>query len=192
MQPQNPYDFIMDPTQKRQPSGPGLHSEKNKKLIMVVFILVFLVVLAVGVSFLLSLGKANNQDLIELRAEQTEILRIIDLGKKDITDGSLKNRLASMQAFISSDGLILDDLLGKREVLVTKIQLDSKKDSDVDSALEKALQEGSLDTKLLEVVSDRSNSYYKTLKSSLAEATTKIEKDLLNTLISNLEKSATN
>ncbi len=82
--------------------------------------------------------------------------------------------------------------MNKRGVSVTKEQLISKKDSDVDDALEKAKQEGSLDAKMLEVVSDISNSYYKTLKDSLATATTKIEKDLLNTLIANIEASATN
>ena len=190
MQPQNPYDFIMDPSKLKQPAGPN--NSKNKIVVMIALGLVMITVLVIGFVFITSIGKADNEDLISLRAEQTELLRIMDIGKKDLTDSSLKNRLTSMQAFVSSDGVILDNLLNKRGVSVTKEQLISKKDSDVDDALEKAKQEGSLDAKMLEVVSDISNSYYKTLKDSLATATTKIEKDLLNTLIANIEASATN
>lgn len=190
MQPQNPYEFIMDPSQRKQPAGTG--SGKNKIIVMIVLGLVMITVLVVGFVFITSIGKANNDDLVSLRAHQTEILRIIDLGKKDIADTSLKNKLTSMQVFLSSDGAQLDDLLSKRNVEVSKEQIASEQNSDIDSNLEKAKQEGNLDKALLDVIAEQSNSYYDTLSASLSSATTTKEKDLLKTLISNIEASAKN
>lgn len=190
MQPQNPYDFIMDPSQRRQPLKPG--SGKNKLVVMIAMGLVMIVVLLLGFVFITSIGKANNDDLVSLRAQQTELLRIIELGKKDLTDATLKNKLTSMQLFISSDGKKLDEFLSQRKVEVSKEQIASKKNSDIDSDLEKAKQEGSLDQALLGAVSDFSNEYYDTLSESLSNATTAKEKELLNRLITNIEASAKN
>lgn len=190
MQPQNPYDFIMDPSQRKQHVAPG--GGKNKIVVMLALGLVIITVIVLGFVFITSIGKANNDDLVSLRAQQTEILRIIELGKKDLTDAELKNKLSSMQIFISSDSAQLNDLLGKRNVEITKEQLASKKDGDIDASLEKAKQEGSLDKVLLDEISEQSNNYYDTLKEALSSATTAKEKELLNTLISNIEASAKN
>ena len=179
MQPQNPYDFIMDPTLGKKPHVAGPGSGKNKLLVMIVMGLIIISILTIGFIFITSIGKANNDDLVSLRAQQTEILRIIDLGKKDLTDAELKNRLTSMQIFISSDGAQLDDFLGKRKVEVSKEQLASAQNSDIDSELEKAKNEGALDEKLLSAVSAQSNEYYDVLGDSLSSATTTKEKELL-------------
>jgi len=190
MQPQNPYDFIMDPSKLKQPVGPG--NGKNKIVVMFVLGLLVITILVTGFVFITSIGKANNDDLISLRAQQTEILRIIDIGKKDLTDIELKNKLTSMQLFISSDGAQLDDFLSKRKVEISKEQLAVAQNSDVDSDLEKAKQEGTLDKELLTAVSQQSKKYYDILGDSLSTATTAKEKELLNTLIFNIEASAKN
>lgn len=190
MQPENPYDFIMDPSQRRQPVKPA--NGKNKLFVMIALGLLMIMVLTIGFVFITSIGKTNNDDLVSLRAQQTEILRIIDLGKKDLTDAALKNKLTSMQVFIASDSAKLDDFLSKRKVEVTKEQLAVEKDTDIDADLEKAKQEGGLDKALLGAVSGQSNAYYDTLTDSLSEATTVKEKELLNTLIFNIEASAKN
>lgn len=190
MQPENPYNFIMDPSKPKHPAGPG--GGKNKIIVMIAMGLVMIAVLSIGYVLLTSIGKANNDDLITLRTQQTEILRVIELGKKDLADASLKNKLTSMQVFIASDGVQLNDLLSQRKVEVTKEQLAIKKDSDTDSTLEKAKQEGALDSAVLDVVSKQSNDYYDTLVEALSEATTTKEKDLLKTLINNIEASAKN
>ncbi len=190
MQPQNPYDFIMDPSQRKQQAVPG--GGKNKIVVMIALGLVMIAILFISFVFITSIGKANNEDLVSLRAQQTEILRIIDLGKKDLTDASLKNKLTSMQVFITSDSAKLDDFLSQRKVEVSKEQLAVKKNTDIDADLEKAKQEGGLDKALLDAVSEQSNAYYDTLSESLSEATTAKEKELLNTFILNIEASAKN
>lgn len=186
MQEQNPYDFITNSQAHKPAGGLNLGGGKNKLLVSVVFIAVMILILVVGVSFLLSLSKTNNQDLVTLRAQQTELLRIIDLGEKDVTDISVKNKLASLQALVASDGAKLTDLMKKRNVEPTKAELASLKDADADSALESAKQQGNYDQAILDQVASRSNKYYEALKSSLSEATTSKEKEILNTSISNL------
>ncbi len=191
MQENNPYDFITNPSQHTPKSSINFGGGKNKIIITIVFAVVTLIVLFLGISFLLSISKANNEDLITIRANQTELIRIIELGNKDATDTALKNRLASLQALVSSDESRLTDLMKKRNIEVTKIQLNSEKNEEVDSALESAKQQSNYDEVLLDEISNRSNEYYNALKSSLSEATTNTEKDVLNTAIDNLKAAAT-
>ncbi|MFZ1684371.1 MAG: hypothetical protein WAU88_09610 [Candidatus Zixiibacteriota bacterium] len=190
MNENNPYDFITNQGHPAPKQPFNMGGGKKNVLLIVVFALGVITVLIIGVSLLLSLGKVNNQDLITLRADQTELLRIIDLGNKDATDSAVKNRMASLQALVSSDATKLADLMKKRSVDASKVQLSSKKDSEIDSTLESAKQQGKYDTALLEEISKLSNTYYNDLKKSLAEATTKTEKEVLNTSIDNLKAAA--
>ncbi|MCA9328157.1 hypothetical protein KC959_00135 [Candidatus Saccharibacteria bacterium] len=188
MQPQqNPYDFILDPQAPKK--GPGLApTDGKKRLVLIIgFLAGVAVVLIVGVSILFSLGKANNDDLIRVRARQVELGRIIEIGLKNSTDADQRNRLTTLQATLATDQAALSDLLSKRSVEVTKLQLAAYEDSDRDAELETARQNGKLTDTLSAVIAELSSQYYKELKGSLAEATTDTEKSILQTSIDNLE-----
>ncbi len=193
MDPNNPYDFIVNPSGNNPKRVVNFNSGgKNKMVVFGIFGLGIIIVLIIGFSLLTSLGKTNNQDLIKVEAQQTELLRIIELGKKDATDSALLNRLSSLETLVTSDKTKVAKLLSDRGVETNKTILASEKDADVDSALEKAKQNGNYDDVLLSKVSDRSNSYYSSLKTALSDAKTKTEKELLNISISNLEATANN
>jgi hypothetical protein len=193
MDQNNPYDFIVNPQGNHPKRGVNFNSGgKNKIVVFAIFGLGVIIVLVVGFSILTSLGKTNNQDLISVETEQTELLRIIGLGKKDATDSALVNRLSSLETLVTSDKTKVAKLLSDRGVEVAKEILSSEKDSQVDTDLDKAKQNGNYDDVLLDKVSERSNSYYSALKTALSDAKTKTEKELLNTSISNLEATANN
>lgn len=193
-QNQNPYDFIVNPNGPQHGKSPGINfsSGKNKILIYAVFGLVAIILLIIGISVISSLGKTNNQDLVEVDAQQTEIVRIIELGQKDARSADVLNQLATLNVLISSDKSAVESLLTKRSVKPDKNALASAKNSDTDSALDKAKQIGNYDDVLIQQISKQSNEYYQSLKTALSDASTNAEKNLLNTAISNIQLFAKN
>ena len=145
MQPQNenPYGFIFDQGKQKQPRSLRPRSNTSKILMSIGFIAGVIIIVIIGLNVVLSIGKANNEDLINVRANQVEILRVIELGQKNVSDIDLRNRIASMQATISSDANSLSDLLKKRKVKIESLKLNALKDEDTDEALDTALQNGS-------------------------------------------------
>ncbi len=163
----------------------------RKKIVLIIgFLAGVVVVVIVAINILLSLGKANNTDLISVQAYQVELSRVIDLGLKSTTDPTLRNKLTTLRATLATDQAALADLLDKRSEQVTKLQLSAKENAKTDEALETAKQNGSFDAALSEAVSDLSGNYYKELKAALADATTEKETEILKTTISNLELSS--
>ena len=195
MQPQNenPYGFIFDQGKQKQPRSLQPRSNTSKILMSIGFIAGVIIIVVIGLNVVLSIGKANNEDLINVRANQVEILRVIELGQKNVSDIDLRNRIASMQATISSDAKSLSDLLKKRKVKIESLQLNALKDEDTDEALDTALQNGSgHDEILLKKIEELSNSYYTSLKTAKTDVESKSESDILDKAITNIELSAGN
>lgn len=195
MQPQNenPYGFIFDQGKQKQPRSLQPRSNTSKILMGIGFIAGVIIIVVIGLNVVLSIGKANNEDLINVRANQVEILRVIELGQKNVSDIDLRNRIASMQATISSDAKSLSDLLKKRKVKIESLQLNALKDEDTDEALDTALQNGSgHDEILLKKIEELSNSYYTSLKTAKTDVESKSESDILDKAITNIELSAGN
>ena len=195
MQPQNenPYGFIFDQGKQKQPRSLQPRSNTSKILMSIGFIAGVIIIVIIGLNVVLSIGKANNEDLINVRANQVEILRVIELGQKNVSDIDLRNRIASMQATISSDANSLSDLLKKRKVKIESLQLNALKDEDTDEALETALQNGNgHDEILLKKIEELSNSYYTSLKTAKTDVESKSESDILDKAITNIELSAGN
>ena len=195
MQPQNenPYGFIFDQGKQKQPRSLQPRSNTSKILMSIGFIAGVIIIVVIGLNVVLSIGKANNEDLINVRANQVEILRVIELGQKNVSDIDLRNRIASMQATISSDAKSLSDLLKKRKVKIESLKLNALKDEDTDEALETALQNGNgHDEILLKKIEELSNSYYTSLKTAKTDVESKSESDILDKAITNIELSAGN
>ena len=195
MQPQNenPYGFIFDQGKQKQPRSLQPRSNTSKILMGIGFIAGVIIIVVIGLNVVLSIGKANNEDLINVRANQVEILRVIELGQKNVSDIDLRNRIASMQATISSDAKSLSDLLKKRKVKIESLKLNALKDEDTDEALETALQNGNgHDEILLKKIEELSNSYYTSLKTAKTDVESKSESDILDKAITNIELSAGN
>lgn len=191
MQPsQNPYDFILDPETQKKGSRLPMPQGRKKIVLIVGFLAGIGVLIIVGASVLLSLGKPNNADLIATQAYQIELSRVIDLGLKSSSDPVLRNKMSTLRVALTTDQTALADILSKRKETVTKLQLSSKENPKTDEALEAAKQSGNYDNALQSEVADLSANYYKQLKASLAEATTETEKKTLQTAISNLELSS--
>lgn len=191
MQPdgQNQYGFIFDQGQQKR-FTPQVGGGKNKILISVIFVVVVLLVVILGFTFISSLGKADNSDLVTANAYQTEINRVIELGKKDTSDINVRNNIATLQVSIQSDAKALEDLLAKRKTKISKEQAASKKDSETDSSLESATQAGNHDEAFQKIIDTLLNDYYATLKDAKNASTSKSETELLGQAMTNLETYA--
>lgn len=195
MQPQNenPYGFIFEQGKQKQPRSLQPRSNTSKILLSIGFIAGVIIIVIIGLNLVLSVGKANNEDLVTVRANQVELLRVIELGQKNVSDIGLRNRIASMQASVSTDAYALSELLKKRDVKVESLKLNALKDEDTDEELESALQKGSgHDDVLLKKIEELSNSYYTALKNAKLDVESKSETEILDKAISNLELSAGN
>ena len=193
MQPQNenPYGFIFEQGKQKQPRSLQPRSNSSKILLSIGFVAGVIIIVIIGLNLVLSVGKANNEDLVTVRANQVELLRVIELGQKNVSDISLRNRIASMQASVSTDAYALSELLKKRDVKVESLKLNALKDEDTDEELESALQKGSgHDEVLLKKIEELSNSYYTALKNAKLDVESKSETEILDKAISNLELSA--
>ena len=191
MQPENDqYGFIFDQGKQHQPRSFQPQSKSSKILISIGFVAGVIILAIVGFSYVLSLGKANNTDLIAVRAHQIELLRVIELGQKDVTDINLRNRIASMQASITSDAYAIDNLLSKRKVEADKTLLAAEKDDDTDAELASALQNSGFNEVLLNKIEELSNNYYGALKDAKLDVASKTETEILDKAIQNLELSA--
>ena len=192
MQPDkdNPYEFIFGQGKQQPPPRLQPRSNTNKILVSVGFVSGVLIVLAIGFYLITSIGKAGNDDLISVRAQQTELARVLELGMKNVTGITTKNSLASLQASLASDSASIQGLLDKRKVKIEAAVLSSKKDSSTDKTLETALQNGSHDTELLKVINSLTNDYYGALKTAKLDPETKAETELLERASVNLETFA--
>lgn len=187
---QTPYDFIFDPKHQKSPTGMSGPQGSRKIVLIVGFVSFVVIIIIVGISFILSLGKTNNQDLIAVQAQQTELVRILELADKDLSDAATKNKLATLRTVTSSDLSRVGALLSDRSVEVTKLQLNAEKNSETDEALGAAKQDGSFDDVALAEINTRSNAYLQSLRTALSDATSNREKDLLEAAISNLQTAA--
>jgi beta-lactamase superfamily II metal-dependent hydrolase len=189
MQPDNdnPYEFIFGQGKQQRPPRYQPRSNANKILLSVGFVTGVIIVLVIGFSVITSIGKAGNDDLITVRAEQTELTRVLELGLKNVTDITTKNTLASLQLSVDSDSASVGSLLNKRGVKIDKVVLASKKDADTDKALETALQNGSHDSVLIKTINSLAESYYSSLKTAKQDVESTTEKELLDRATTNLE-----
>ena len=183
----NSYDFIMNP-QKPQRRGFGFQGPQ-RILVIVGLACVGLIVLIIGLSVIFPEGTDNN-DLKQVRAYQTELDRVIKLGKDELRDPATRQRLTTLEAALITDEFEVADLLSSRSVSVTKVELSGAKNSEIDASLEAASQPDEFDSAYLSAVSSVTSDYYRSLQQSLATASTNTEARILQTAMNNVELTA--
>lgn len=138
MQPQqNQYDFILDP--KNNSKGPQLlQNPKNKIIVSVIFVMVVLIIIIIGINIITSIGKQSNDDILEVYAYQTEIIRVSELGLDSINDPTLRGQVATLSSFIKTDSSNTRSFLSKNGVELKPELVASKKNTSLDEELERA------------------------------------------------------
>ena len=163
---------------------PLFGSFKNTKLISVVFVLVVLLVIAGAYALFTSLTRKSYDNIVDLNARQTEIIRVAALASGD-TDPSTKTYAATVYSITASEKTATSSFLKKKLVKVTPKQLAARHDSTIDSSLKTATQVNNYDVVFLGKLDSLIISYEKAEKAVTGTSDSASEKALFATFAAN-------
>jgi hypothetical protein len=184
---QNQYDFILNAEKQKKSVAPVVQSTKNRLIIFILLLLGVITLITIGFSFINSIGKANNNNLISVKAHQVELMRVLEEGLPNVGDPAIRNRLATLKTTVASDQAQINTLLGERGVKLSEEQLNSEADTEATDALEVARKNGSYDSALFDLIKKISNEYYGALNTATDTAFDDEESAILITSMNNLK-----
>ena len=153
------YDFMMDaPTSSRR--APGGLSPKIVIAGLVGFLLLFAIVIILLIS---SSGKPNNTiQIVNLAKQQTELIRVAELGLKDARTTQAKDLAITTSMSVTSDFSNLKNTIRAAKLKIKVTELKSK-DTKTDAALETALQNNRFDEEFMKILQAQLVSYQKNM-----------------------------
>lgn len=180
----NTYDFLNAPTgQKRGVFGGS--GPKNKVLASVIFVVLVLILVVVGFSFINSLGKKDYSAYNSLLKTQYELVRITTIGAEKARTPEVRQFAATIQYSTTTEREAVVALLIKAKQEVLEKQLAQAKDANNDKALAAAEQANRYDEEMQKIITSLLASYYKQIKDIAPSASTKSEKTLVTQLQTN-------
>lgn len=172
-QPQTPsepanFDFMLKQESKPKksfglPSGLG---NPAKLLVAAVAVLVIAIVAALFFSG----GESNSQQVLNLMAQNQEIVRVSQLQDQKFRDGNTKDLSATTQAVMNSQKFELGDYLGKASVKYGAPELAAKMSTKTDTDLQTAAQNNNLDDAYVSYLKTSLTAYQNSLNNTF-EAT---------------------
>ena len=183
---QNQYDYILNsqtPNKKPMAFGTG-GGQKQRILVSVIFVVVVLLIVVVGFTVFQAATKKDYSTYKTALEQQTEIVRIAELGANKARTVSVKNYASSIKLITASEKADTASFLKSVNVKVDEKVLALKKDESNDKLLATAEQTNQYDEKLITLLNGLVVAYQKNIK-SLPAATTKAEKALVQTLQNN-------
>ncbi len=188
--PQNTgqYDYILNaPTPKKANffSGGKNGGKKQTILYSIIFVLVIVTIFVVVLSVFISANKKDYTLYKKILDEQTEIIRITDLGYAKARSASIKNYATSIKSITTSEKTDTLAYLKGAGIKIDEKVLASKKDTNNDKTLTAAEQANQYDEKLTLVLNTLVISYQKDIKTLGTDVSTKTERALISTLQAN-------
>lgn len=124
-------------------------------------------------------GKSGLQTLITIGAQQTELVRVADLGAEKLRLTSSKNLAATTSLSTKTNLQTVISLIKKRGYKLTLKELGSKKDAATDQKLTAAEQNNRYDETFDAIMLDELNTYRSSLKQAYDGAANANEKRAL-------------
>lgn len=182
MQPNGPtqYDFIMNDAPKKK----GLFSFGGfggRQRILAIIIAVGVGLCVVVLLFSLLTGGSNTTtELVSLAQEQTELIRVANVGidKARTTEG--KNLAVTASLSVTSSRTKVMALLAKQHKKLKDKQLALKQSANTDKALETAALNNRFDETFIQTMNDSLQKYQAHLKQIYDMSKSKSEKEVLN------------
>ena len=186
--PDNPYKFILDTEHqpKKSMSVTGKSAFKTK-IFAVLGLGILLIIVIVAVNALFFNKENNATKLSSLAAEQTEIIRVADLGLKTATDGDVKGFAETARLSVQSHLNLLKAYLTKNSVELTPLILKSKLNSKTDAALTSAAAANRYDEVFKETLKTELKSYAVSIQASYKTASNETSKKLLSDMYDSIE-----
>lgn len=163
---QNPYDFILNPSQppKKQLFGGG--SMKSRIIIVAVGLILLMIIGAIISSLIANANKGPTEQLKSIVAQQQEIIRIANSGTDSALTSTGRSFAATVKMSIQTDQKNLRDQLSTTGIGLKPEELSSKRNSKTDEALKAAADNNRYDEELIDALSKMLNTYAKDLKSA--------------------------
>jgi hypothetical protein len=166
--PQPDFNFILNPKQpQKRPASPG--SMKQRILVVVIGLVVLIIIISIAFTLLASAGKENVTGLIDVLADQQEVIRIADKGSKsnsqDVRDLAVTTKLT-----VKTDQLALKAYVTKKVSKFSEASLATKKDTKVDATLDAALASGQYDDAYQKALNTVLSQYIKDIQTNLKTA----------------------
>jgi hypothetical protein len=185
----NPYDFILNPPKPTSqhplgglplPRAGGRRSLALQIAILVGGAVIVMIVIAVVVSALTG-NKLNTTDLINLAAEQTEIVRVANTGGGLVTQEDNQQLAINTQLTIETDNHALVSFLAQEGTKISAKQLQADQNLETTEGLQNAQSNSTVDIAFAQTMQNELQTYAGNIKKDYNEATNATLKQLLNT-----------
>jgi len=178
---QNPYDFLINGGQpeKKTPSQ-NAQSAKQRTIFMIIGVMMVVLAGLLIYSFTSKNTKADNQALIEIGAEQTEVIRVAGLADGRARSSGSKNLAINTSLVTKSDLKVITDIIKKRGATIPPKALDTRKSKKTDDKLVAADQNNEFDDVYNELMLKQLVSYQTKVRTAIQQAPSKKEKQILS------------
>lgn len=157
--PTGKYDFILDTQHKPKKSLVPRDGSFKSRLLLLVGGAIAVIIAIIAVSSLLGGGENNTQLLTKLAAEQTEIIRITDLGLRGSTNQDTQIYVQTVKSSVTTDLTRVVGYLAANKIKLKPIELNSQLNKDVDDELTSATASNQFDEVIIATLKARLNTY---------------------------------
>lgn len=173
------YDFIMNPEKpKRRSLFPIGGSSKQRLLMLVAGILALLIILVLFFSMFLG-GQNNSDKLLSLAQEQTEVIRVSDIGVNKARESKAKNLAAATKLAVQTDHNATVERLKKLGKKAEAKTLSATKNTQTDQKLDTAAINSKFDETFVQTLQEMLVKYRTNVKSLYDSTGSSTEKQFL-------------
>lgn len=176
----NPYDFITNHGSSNKNGFTSSNSKKTRILITVGFISVLLIVGVLFWNFLSNSNGSLKNDYISLVQQQTEIIRVSEIGIKESRDSDTKNLALTTKLSLTSSQTKIINMAKKIGADTSKATIALGKDPKTDALLTAASQNNKFDEVFNAKLTEMLVKYQQTIKSIFEQTSNKSSKETLN------------
>lgn len=180
----NPYDFIINPeTPVKHPLSGKLPDFSSNPILAKYFVAIggFIVIfIFIGLIILIhDISKPNVAALINLTAQQQEIVRVANLGQEDVTQTSNQNLAIDTSLTVQTQQRQLIGLLAQNGTTVSQKQLLLDTNANTTEQLNNALNNSTVDLEFAQIMQNELQGYLNSLNQLSITAPTRAEKLLM-------------
>ena len=188
---ENPYEFIFSQDKQALPGNGKPGKLPGKKIILFGLFTAVTLTVAIIVGVTLFAPEPPSAPALErVRAWQNEIIRVTDIGDKNIVDFDLKKDVSTLNLTIKTDSGRVNKLITARQVVVPiENAFTQAMDSGRDQRLKSSLDVDSHDTVFREIMDEMVAGYYNAVRSAESTAQNTTEQQELATVKRNIEIS---
>lgn len=173
------YDFILQ--HGEGPRGTfNASGSKTGRILVVLGGAIALIIVAVITMSLLNSGNTAGTDMLAAAQQQTELVRVADIGMQKAHDPATQNFAATIKTTLESQQKSTTEVLAKLKVKANPKLLALGANPKTDTLLEQAEQTNQFDTVFTKTITEQLTTYQASLKTAYDAVSSKSIKQTLN------------